>query len=202
MTRSRKSADKFAKEVLDRGGVIADEDVLAALRLWRFKKNTARANVMQENQHYVLSETMGIVCSRDGRLLLSKATKEHPAFMSLLCLWVQQHRPPMLQRPFAFTSISLNANYNARIHRDGNNAGPSLTRALGSFTGGALEYWPDDDGEVLLDALPPNAADVLETGKGFAIFDGRRAHVTSSVQCLALAPLFCDARREPSRMHV
>ena len=190
---------------MSRGGTIADEDVLAALRLWRFKRNTTRANVMREDQRFVFSETMGIVCSRDGRLLLSKATREHPSFMSLLCAWVQQQRIPMLQRPFAFTSISLNFNYSARIHRDGNNAGPSLTRALGDFEGGELEYWPDDDGEVSLEALSPNAADVLETRKGFAIFDGRRAHVTSSVYCCpvqALLLFFLQRTVRPHRMTI
>ena len=41
---------------------------------------------------------------------------------------------------FPFTSISLNYNYAAKLHRDGNNAGPSLTRSLGVFNGGGLFY--------------------------------------------------------------
>ena len=43
-----------------------------------------------------------------------------------------------LAQDFPFTSISLNYNYAARLHRDGNNAGVSFTRSFGNFTGGEL----------------------------------------------------------------
>jgi len=72
-------------------------------------------------------------------------------------------------------SISLNFDYGAAVHRDGNNAGPSLARALGDFSGGALCYWPDDDGTTSLKHLP-NRAEVLDTKAGFVLFDGLRAH--------------------------
>ena len=62
------------------------------------------------------------------------------------------------------------------LHRDGNNAGPSLTRSLGNFIGGALRYYPDDDGQRPLKDLPPQAADVLDTRSAFVVFDGRRGH--------------------------
>ena len=62
---------------------------------------------------------------------------------------------------------------------DGNNAGPSLTRSMGSFIGGALRYYPDDDGQKPLQTLPTNAAEILDTRTGFVLFDGTRGHSVS-----------------------
>ena len=73
-------------------------------------------------------------------------------------------------------SISLNFDYNAKLHRDGNNAGPSLTRSLGKFVGGNLRYFPDDDRHRSLEELPVGVADILDTRSGFVLFDGRRGH--------------------------
>ena len=66
--------------------------------------------------------------------------------------------------------------YAARLHRDGNNAGPSLTRAFGDFTGGRLLYYPDDDGRHALEQLREQDAIPTRTKDGFLLFDGNRAH--------------------------
>ena len=73
-------------------------------------------------------------------------------------------------------SISLNFDYNARIHRDAGNVSLSLTRSLGNFVGGSLRYFPDDDGHLPLHELPNSAAQTLDSRSGFVLFDGRRAH--------------------------
>ena len=62
------------------------------------------------------------------------------------------------------------------MHRDGHNAGPSLTRSLGDFTGGRLLYFPDDDARHELDELRQEHAVPLDTKRGFCLFDGNRAH--------------------------
>ena len=77
---------------------------------------------------------------------------------------------------FPFTSISVNHAYAAKRHRDGNNAGPSLTRSLGAFTGGRLKYFPDDDGRLGLEEMRDQDAEILDTRNGFVVFDGNRAH--------------------------
>ena len=71
--------------------------------------------------------------------------------------------------------FSINS-YAARLHRDGHNAGPSLTRSLGDFSGGRLLYFPDDDGRTQLDEFRQYDAVPLDTHSGFVLFDGNRAH--------------------------
>ncbi len=45
----------------------------------------------------------------------------------------------------------MNYGFSAKLHRDGNNAGPSLLRALGDVkTGGRLRYFPEDTGALPL----------------------------------------------------
>ncbi len=122
MQRSRRKADAYARRVLKESGtVVTDADVLEALRLWRFKKNKTRKNVMREGLDWVYSDTLGVVRSRDGRLVLTRPTREHPDFMRLLCTWIRSTRP--FPNTFPFTSISLNSKYGAKAHRDGGNAG-------------------------------------------------------------------------------
>ena len=65
-----------------------------------------------------------------SRLMLSKPTSAYPSFMKMLTKWLQDLRPAVMEQPFPFTSISLNFNYNAKLHRDGNNTGPSMTRSI------------------------------------------------------------------------
>ena len=117
--RNRKRANQFAKAALESGSYVTDAVVLAALRLWRFKKNKVRKNVMRDGQEWVHSETLGVVLSRAGRILLSRITREYPDFMRLLCNWIQNMRPTALKDPFPFTSISMNFDYAASRHRDG-----------------------------------------------------------------------------------
>ena len=61
---------------------------------------------MREGCEWVFSDTMGVVRSRDGRLLLTRPTRERPYFMELLCRWIRDARSG--EENFPFTSISLN----------------------------------------------------------------------------------------------
>merc|ERR1711972_1197441 len=70
----------------------------------------------------------------------------HPEVMQLLNKYLLDHHPSDLgMKQFPFTSININKAYNGRLHRDGNNVGPSILKAFGDFTGGALRYYPNDD---------------------------------------------------------
>ena len=75
--------------------------------------------------------------------------------------------------------VPVNSGYSARIHRDGNNHGPSLTRSFGAFTGGRLNYYGQDNGQQSfeeLEAEPRCAATSLRTRDCMVLFDGTRAH--------------------------
>ena len=90
---------------MEKGCGVTDAHVLECLRRWRFHRNRVRTNVMRQCQDWVYSDTLGVVHSRDGRLCLSRTTKENPSFMALLCAWIRDVRP--LKDPFPFTSVPL-----------------------------------------------------------------------------------------------
>ena len=173
--RSRKGANSEAEGLLASGCAISDYKVLQVLRLWKFTENVTRVNVMPRDAAFVLSDTLGLVSTRTGVVSASRLTRRYPAVFEILSLWLRQSWP--LAPRFPFTSISVNYNYAARMHRDSNNVGTSLTRAFGEFRGGSLRYWGEDDGclsfEELGQQFLPTA---LETGKALCLFDGRRAH--------------------------
>merc|ERR1719240_302471 len=80
---------------------------------------------------------------------------------------------------FVSTAINLNADYAGRRHRDGNNEGPSVIRAVGKFQGGKLRYWPSDikrNPRPDLDTLKQSDASIFDLKKNTTIFDGNRAH--------------------------
>ena len=171
--RSCRGANSEAERLLDAGGAIGDDKVLRVLRLWQFSENTTRANVMPRDASFVLSDTLGLVSTRTGVVTASRLTKRYPAVFQLFSTWASQAFP--LAPRFSFTSVNVNYNYAARIHRDSNNSGPSLTKSFGEFHGGALRYWGDDDLSLSLEELGQFAPSVLEAGS-LCLFDGRRAH--------------------------
>ena len=97
--------------------VINDGHVVEVLDLWRFHKNKTRANVRSEEQEWVYSDTLGIARSRDGRLVRTKPTRDYPQFMELLCRWLRDGGPSFMRQPFPFTSIALNYDFAAQLHR-------------------------------------------------------------------------------------
>ena len=173
--RSRQKANLVAEEMLAAGCAIGDDKMLRVLRHWKFSENTSRLNVMPRDAVYVESDTLGLVSTRQGVVTASRLTKRYPAVFQFLSSWVRQAFP--LTPCFAFTSVNVNYNYAARVHRDSGNSGPSLTRSFGKFTGGALNYWGEDDGSLTLELLERQCAPtVLDTSKALVLFDGRRAH--------------------------
>ncbi len=116
--RSKPLANELAEKILARGELVTEADVLAVLSLWRFKNNTDRLNVMPAGQDSVFSDTLGLVQSHDGRVVATASTRKYKNFFALLCRWLQDHRPQELER-FVFSSISVNYDYAAKMHRDG-----------------------------------------------------------------------------------
>ena len=103
MPRSRRRANLLAETILESERIVLDKHVLEALRVWKFHKNKIRTNVMKENEVWVYSDTLGIVRSRNGALCATRATKQYPAFMRLVCRWVLDMQPQALPMPFPFT---------------------------------------------------------------------------------------------------
>jgi len=181
--RSRRDADNQAADYLRSGHPLADMHVLGVLSLWRFRSNKTRLNVLPDGAEFVHSDTLGLVCDRRGKIVVDAATRMWPNIFRLLTAWLRQRTPSSLLMDFPCTSISVNHNYSARLHRDGNNAGVSLTRALGpDFVGGQLTYWPNDDGRTTLGELREKDANMVDTRTNYTLFDGRRAHRVEQFQ--------------------
>lgn len=186
MSEKRKSANDMAKEMVEtaekQGRKITEAEVLKVLRQWRFAKNDTRQNVLPEGQEYVFSDTLGLIRARDGRYMEKEATREFPEVTKLLGRWMRDHSPDEFGAPFPFTSINVNFKYAARRHRDGNNVGPSMIKALGKFTGGELGYFPNDDQKTSLEQLPLEDRVSLNLKDGFALFNGNCAHEVNAFE--------------------
>ena len=181
VARRRKAANTIAQQRLATPQV-CDEDVLAVLRRWYFKKNSTRTNVIPNGWSYVPSDTLGVVRTRTGTVVTTRMTKQHPSVFQLLCRWLQQQSPDIYKVPFPFPSISINHAYAAKKHRDGYNAGPSVLKTFGDFSGGQLLYWPNDDGLVDVIALPDSGALVFDAKREMLLFDGCRGHAVAPFQ--------------------
>ena len=146
---------------------------------------TRKYPLVDPKRTYLVSSSLRPLCANVqrsvkfglGPLRLYSSIARYPNVFRLLCAWLKCRRPASLLMDFPFTSISVNHNYAAKIHRDGHNAGVSLTRCFGDFErGGELTYWPDDDGRKLLEDLRENRSVTVDTRNNFTLFDGRRAH--------------------------
>jgi len=175
----RREAQQRAKEILAAAGSrkITDYEVLECLRLWGFKENTNRGNVMPEGTKFVHSDTVGLIkMSTCERTLLTVGTKRYPEFTQLITRWLKERLPSELKQEFAYTSININKNYAGKLHRDGNNVGPSFIKAFGDFTNGELNYWPSDSGKGELESLKDKDKVKLNIRDNLLLFDGNRGH--------------------------
>ena len=117
--RRRRDADALATELLDAGRQLSDADVLAVLSRWSFRPNKNRQNVLPEGADFVYSDTLGLTRDRKGTVAVDSYTRQFPNVFRFLGKWIKQRRPVEFSHDFPFTSISLNYNYAARLHRDG-----------------------------------------------------------------------------------
>ena len=51
-----------------------------------------------------------------------------------------------------------------------------MTKSLGSFTGGALSYWPEDDGTLQVEEVSLFPSSTVDTQGSVVLFDGNRCH--------------------------
>merc|ERR1719221_788068 len=122
---------------------------------------------------------MGFVADRTGHVLVKEEAKRYPQVGLLFNRWLKDHIDrEHLGTDFVYTSININKNYAGRLHRDGNNVGPSFLKAFGNFTGGQLNYFPEDDRSLKLEDLEAmtGKSSKIDVGKGLLLFDGKRGH--------------------------
>jgi len=189
MRAGRLAANEMAKMILKEAEEtkrkISDRDVVAVLRMWGFKDNMNRSNVMKEGVNFVHSDTLGLVASYDGAVLITAATTEYSNVTQVLSRWLTDRMPSEFgEHGFGWTSINVNANYAGALHRDANNEGPSFIKAFGSFTGGQLNYWGDDNkAEGTVESLcKPADKSTLDINKNLLLFDGNRGHSVEDFQ--------------------
>lgn len=176
----RKQAEAKAidilKERVETGRKVTENDIFVVLNKWGYRKNITRPNVTPEGQKFVFSDTLGLVSDRKGKYMPTKYTLAYPNVTKLVCDFLTDNLDPKEIPEFSFTGINVNRNYAGKRHRDGNNLGPSIIKAFGNFTGGKLNYYPNDDRELQLDDLPKSDRVSIDLKKNWALFDGRRAH--------------------------
>jgi len=83
------------------------------------------------------------------------------------------------------------------MHRDNGNLGPSFIKAFGDFSGGCLEYWPEDAGGDLMQ-VPQKEKMPFDLNKGLALFNGNCAHQVSDFKGTRFSVVYftvgCHAR--------
>jgi len=131
--------------------------------------------VTPEGSKFVFSDTLGLVSDRQGNIKPTKYTLAYPNVSKVVCEFLTENLPKDIPE-FSFTGINVNKNYAGKRHRDGNNLGPSIIKAIGDFKGGNLNYYPNDDRALELEDLPVSDKVSIDLKKNWALFDGRRAH--------------------------
>jgi len=176
---AQREAKKIMADCKQKKRTISESDVLTVLGYWGFARNVSRLNVMQKDVTWVWSDTLGLLRDRTGDIHLTKATHAYPDVVQVLAGWLTNRLPATEAQDFRWTSFNLNKDYNGRIHRDGNNFGPSMISAFGDYSGGALNYYPHDDGKIDLELLQSKTEDKaakLDLKNGLALFNGNSAH--------------------------
>jgi len=170
------------------GRKITDTDMIGVLDAWSFKENKARVNVIPNGKKFVHSEMLGLVRIRAfSKYVVAKPTQRFPLVTRLLCRFLEDNPPKGLNNRmrFPFSTVCINRDYAAKRHRDSNNMGMSIVRALGNFTGGRLKYWPDDPGASI--APDPETLDArdgvpLVVKSRSVVVDSTKAHEVEPFQ--------------------
>ena len=111
MRRSRRAANDLAQERLKKEKV-DEQDVVDTLKLWYFKENKTRTNVFPVGVTYINSDTLGLVRTRTGTVVVTSLTKKYPMPFLLFCKWLRDNLPSSLfDMQFPFTSINVNYRY-------------------------------------------------------------------------------------------
>lgn len=173
-------ANELARRKLGKSGTrITDKDLVEVLSVWGFPENDTRLNVLPEGVKTVHSDTLGVLKMRDGTYRIFDPTTRYEFVTRLVCKWFADNKPKDMPDQFGFTGININHNYAGRRHRDNGNEGPSAIKAIGSFSGGKLNYFPKDvkkPGRCDVTSLRTDESMALDLSKTFVLFNGNNAH--------------------------
>jgi len=181
-------ADLRARELLSETAgrrKIQSNDLLRALETWKFKPNKKRLNVMPTGVCEICSEMLGLVRVRVySKFVVAARSRTYPNVTKMLTQYFLDNPPAGLPagQPFPFTTVCLNKNYAAKRHRDRNNVGLSVVRALGDFTGGRLRYWPHDDTRCDVSELHDTDSVVTAVKDHTLVMNSTQAHAVEDFQ--------------------
>ena len=152
---------------------MTDTDVVEVLDMYEFKRSKNRSNVLSEENKLlgVYSDTLGLIRLRGGDLQASTKTAAAFDVLGLLSKSVWSNVDGA-----AFTSVTINKDFACARHRDSNNEGPSLVKAIGSFVGGELVYWKDDPRKIHVQKVRHADAVVCNVSNEFVPINGKSAH--------------------------
>merc|ERR1712061_984799 len=113
-----------------------------------------------------------------NKLVVAAQSTAFPNVTRLLCTYLRDHAPSHLKAgtQFPFTTVCINKDYAAKRHRDKNNVGLTIVRALGNFTGGKLKYWLKDPKNCEVEELEEKDAVVLNVHNRSVVMDSTLAH--------------------------
>jgi hypothetical protein len=139
------------------------------------------ADNRHNTRHYPSQKQMGLslgCVGYAGKTMMSAHTRILPNTTRLLVAWGLKHLP----EGFDFTSITLNRNYEAALHVDKNNVGPSSIVGLGNYSGG--ELWVNGSG-------------ALDVKRKWRTFDGCSFHATLPFTGTRYTVIYFTARSWP-----
>ena len=74
-TLTEKLAGRILQDIRNTPRAVTDAEITSLLRLWPFKRNDRRKNVMPEGVTWVHTETFGLQRRRNGKLTLTASTR-------------------------------------------------------------------------------------------------------------------------------
>ena len=154
------------------GDAFDKDEILQVLRSMDIEAVTSRPNVAHCHGQQVESACIGL-SARHGQLTFM--TMQAANVFSLPTMWL---RSQSRWREFDFTSVTINRNHAAALHRDSGNLGPSVIVTLGEYSGGELRTFPGDDGFANPASFAWDDGLVVQTND-FEVFDGNVLHGNS-----------------------
>ena len=116
---------------------------------------------MPYNWKFVYSDCFGMSVTRNQRFGVSTNSRNSNSIDEVIIKWLWAKYPCEMAN-HTFTTMTINSDFSANIHRDRNNDGLSLITSIGNYTGGNLLYWEDADHTMSLDEVATHEPQVID----------------------------------------
>lgn len=155
-------------------GPITYSQLLGALSRIEFPVQSSRTNVIREGASPPRGLVLGAVNIRaHGGIQIAQATRDKPNLARLLASFFQyQCGDP----EFTYTTIQINANYQAALHVDKFNLGPSYIVGVGDWE--APSSQSSSSAQELAGKLWVQGCGALDCREAWVAFDGNTPHCT------------------------